>query len=91
MSREFLIIFPTTHRTLDAEESIQAAELAYRLVAKPREISSECGLGIRIGEEVFDEIVAVLRERELGTFKIYIRSRNLWRLLHEVPAENASG
>ena len=43
-----VLIFPTTHLTLLAEKSLERAGIKYRTVMKPRKISSDCGLAIRV-------------------------------------------
>ena len=43
-----VIVFPTTHLTLQAEKSLEKAGVEHRTVMKPRKISSDCGLAIRI-------------------------------------------
>lgn len=45
---EVIVVFPTTHLTLLAEKSLEKAGIAYRTILKPRKISSDCGLAIRI-------------------------------------------
>ena len=45
---EVLIVFPTTHMTLSAEKFLEDESVHYRTVMKPRAISSDCGLAIRI-------------------------------------------
>ena len=43
-----VIVFPTTHLTLSAEKSLGRAGVDHRTIMKPRRISSDCGLAIRI-------------------------------------------
>lgn len=52
---EILIVFPTTHMTLSAEKSLEDENIRYRTVMKPRAISSDCGLAIRIDGESVEE------------------------------------
>jgi hypothetical protein len=47
---DVVIVFPTTHLTLSAERSLEKAGVGHRTVMKPRRISSDCGLAIRINE-----------------------------------------
>lgn len=43
-----VVVFPTTHLTLSAEKSLEKAGIEHRTIMKPRRISSDCGLAIRI-------------------------------------------
>jgi hypothetical protein len=47
---EALVVFPTTHLTLKAEKVLEEASIRFRTIMKPRKISSDCGLAIRVGE-----------------------------------------
>ena len=48
---DVVVVFPTTHLTLKAEKAFQRGQISHRTVMKPRKISSDCGLAIRIAEE----------------------------------------
>ncbi|UCG38872.1 MAG: DUF3343 domain-containing protein [bacterium] len=48
MTLDVVLVFPTTHLTLRAERSLREAGIGHRTVMKPRKISSDCGLAIRI-------------------------------------------
>ena len=50
---EMVVVFPTTHLTLSAEKSLEQAGIEHRTIMKPRRISSDCGLAIRIDSESF--------------------------------------
>jgi len=45
---ELVIVFPTTHLTLSAEKTLEKAGIEHRTIMKPRRISSDCGLAIRV-------------------------------------------
>ena len=45
---DLVIVFPTTHLTLSAEKSLEKAGIDHRTIMKPRRISSDCGLAIRV-------------------------------------------
>ena len=51
MTMEVVVVFPTTHLTLKAEKVFEREHIAHRTVMKPRKISSDCGLAIRIDEK----------------------------------------
>ena len=43
-----VVVFPTTHLTLKAEKVFEKETIRHRIIMKPRRISSDCGLAIRI-------------------------------------------
>lgn len=43
-----MAVFSTTHLTLKAEKALKDAGVGHRTVMKPRKISSDCGLAIRL-------------------------------------------
>ena len=50
---EAVVVFPTTHLTLKAEKVFEEEMIPFRTIMKPRRISSDCGLAIRItGDDV---------------------------------------
>ncbi len=55
-----VIAFPTTHLTLSAEKSLEKAGIEHRTILKPRWISSECGLAIRIDHGSLESCKAAL-------------------------------
>jgi len=55
-----LITFPTTHSALHAEKVLQEAKASFLIVPTPREISSGCGLSVRIFGEDLDIVLRLL-------------------------------
>lgn len=55
MMGELLTVFPTTHLTLTAEKVFGGAGLNHRTIMKPRRISSDCGLAIRLDLSQLDQ------------------------------------
>jgi hypothetical protein len=43
-----IIVFKSTFLTFKAERALKGAGLACKVVTKPRDISSDCGLAIRV-------------------------------------------
>jgi hypothetical protein len=51
---ELVLVFPTTHLTLSAEKTLEKAGIEHRTIMKPRRISSDCGLAIRVDSRSLD-------------------------------------
>jgi len=66
------MVFPTTHLTLSAERTLEKAGIRHRTVMKPRRISSDCGLAIRIDAQSLDacrEALAAEGSQAVGFFR----------------------
>ena len=61
MKGEMLAVFPTTHLTLTAEKAFRGGGLTFRTIMKPRRISSDCGLAIRLDASQLDRARDVVR------------------------------
>ena len=62
---ELVIVFPTTHLTLSAKKSLDKAGIKHRTIMKPRRISSDCGLAIRIDSRSLDICQEALTEAQV--------------------------
>jgi hypothetical protein len=43
-----IFVFESTYHTMKAERTLKGAKIACKVVTKPRHISSECGLAVRV-------------------------------------------
>ncbi len=55
-----LLLFKSTRDVIKAEKALIAADLALKIVPVPKEISSECGMAIEIGDDVSDSAASIL-------------------------------
>jgi len=70
MTSEFLVIvFKSVHFAIKGEDLLKA-DYEIKIMPTPREISSSCGVSIRIKHEDMDSLVAVL-EKEIEEFTVY--------------------
>ncbi len=76
--RNLVIVFPTTHLTLKAESVFEKAGVGHRTVMKPRKISSDCGLAIRIGNEDLHRSRELLQESSIETVGFFMESEQGW-------------
>lgn len=63
--KEVVAIFHSIHRVLKAEKILKAAGADFLLIPVPRQLTSDCGLALRIKPEHYDAVFAVLTEQEL--------------------------
>ena len=61
-----IFVFKSTHLTFKAEKVIKAAGMSCKLVTKPREISSDCGLAVRVAAGDEEAIRTILQAAGIG-------------------------
>lgn len=49
-----LLLFESTHQVLKAELILKGAGIRHEIIPTPKEISSDCGVSVRIPFEAFD-------------------------------------
>jgi len=81
MSRDLLIVFPTTHLTLAAEKVFKGAGIIHRTIMKPRKISSDCGLAVTLEKEQVDRVRALLEDSGHLPATFYGAGENGWDFL----------
>ena len=73
-----VVVMPTTHLTLKAETVLENAGINCRTVMKPRKISSDCGLAIRIDEGELDRVRQLLDGHSIETNGYFREGKDGW-------------
>ena len=81
---ELVIVFPTTHLTLSAEKSLEKFGIGYRTIMKPRRISSDCGLAIRVKSESLDSCQKALTADGLLPVRFFMEVEGEWHCVLQV-------
>lgn len=63
MDGKVILLFRTTHETLLAEKALAENGVPVRPRIKPREISSECGMGLEIDGEQIEQALSLCKDR----------------------------
>ncbi len=79
-----MAVFPTTHLTLKAEKALKDAGVGHRTVMKPRKISSDCGLAIRLDPSDVDRAKDVFLSSASQPARIYRQDGSEWECMMEV-------
>lgn len=79
-----VIVFPTTHLTLSAEKSLEKAGIGHRTIMKPRRISSDCGLAIRIEAGLRESSRRALKSEGVLPARFYAEEDGKWVCVDEV-------
>jgi hypothetical protein len=83
---DLLILFPTTHLTLSAEKTLEKAGIRHRTVLKPRMISSDCGLAIRIDAQSRESCRQALVSDGFWPVRFFREVEGKWELVEEPGA-----
>ncbi len=67
-----LIIFQSTHHVLKAEKILLAAGVRFEIIPTPKNISSECGMSMRMEQDILslEHFLSILRQNEI-VFRVF--------------------
>lgn len=68
--KEVLFVFTSVHQTLQAEEELGKTEYKINVVPVPPYVNEGCGLGIKVGEKVREEVESYLITKGIEVLKI---------------------
>jgi hypothetical protein len=71
---DYVAIFNSIHRVMEAEKLLKGKRLAILLIPAPRAVAADCGLAIRYSEEVRGEVEGALAQAGLLPEELYRRS-----------------
>lgn len=70
---EIICIFPSNTLLLNAEDALEEGNMPYKLIPVPKQVYSNCGLALSIQEDIFTEVLLLLKESGLEPGTIYKR------------------
>ena len=62
---DYLAVFNSAHRVMKAENILKARGFSILLIPAPRQLMTDCGLALRIGPGIRDEVMQVLADEQL--------------------------
>ncbi|HCJ67029.1 MAG TPA: hypothetical protein DHV62_06820 [Elusimicrobia bacterium] len=65
-----VILFPSTHYALRAEEVLNKEGLIVKLIPVPREFSSNCGIALEFDYTAKEKVNKILKEKKVETESI---------------------
>jgi hypothetical protein len=68
-----ILVLPTTHHTLLAEEILQSENIRYTPIPKPQKAVSECGMALQIRRSKLAQAAKALKKMEV---KFFLRNAN---------------
>ncbi len=75
---DYLIIFFSTQETLYAEKVLKKNRLKHELVPPPERVKTECGLAIKFGAFLKDEVIKEITEEGLTIRGLYRQEKERW-------------
>jgi hypothetical protein len=61
-----LVLFESTHAVIKAERLCIAEKIPCKVIAVPRQISSDCGISIELNDEQEAAVAEVLKKNSIG-------------------------
>jgi len=68
---QLLAVFNSAHRVMKAENVLKKCGLSILLIPAPRALSTDCGLAIRYGSDIYDDVMRALVSVKLLPAFIY--------------------
>lgn len=63
MPQAVVIVFQSTHDVIKAKNELEKACIAHELIPTPKEISSECGMSLRVEEALLNKALEIFNAR----------------------------
>ncbi|MGQ9599477.1 MAG: DUF3343 domain-containing protein [Anaerolineae bacterium] len=66
-----MILFHSTAHAIRAESVLKRAGVPIKMIPTPRQLSSDCGMALRLGREATNRAAAILAEHKVPVQGIY--------------------
>ncbi len=76
---DYVAIFNSIHRVMKAEKLLKEQKLPILLIPVPRSLASDCGLAIRYGAPVREQVEQTLAAARVAPEEIYIKEGKSYR------------
>ncbi len=67
-----VVLFPSTHYALRAEEVLKKEGLTVKLIPVPREFSSNCGIALEFNSAEKEKVANTLKEKKVEIESIHL-------------------
>ncbi len=86
---DFVALFHSIHRVMQAEKVLKQASAAFLLIPAPRELSSACGLAIRLKAEDKDTVGEILQNENLLPAELFLKEPEGYCLVERTSPDDA--
>lgn len=76
----YILIFNSVHKVMKAEKILKSSGVSFKTIPVPRQLSSDCGLAIRVTGFILEKILQILLKEPPE--EIYLEENNLFRRVH---------
>ncbi len=84
MTEKNIALFISTHETLRAEKFFHEGGINFKTVIKPRNITSECGMGLEFYTRDKERVLKICRENNLVLTGIFCKKEDgCWKRIDE--------
>lgn len=78
--KDFVAIFHSIHRVLKAEKVLKEAGVDFLLIPVPRQLTSDCGLALRIAPQHRTKVLSVLAGHDLLPVELHQKIEDGYQL-----------
>ncbi len=82
---DYVAIFNSIHRVMEAERLLKDKQLKILLIPAPRALAADCGLAIRYAEDIRSEVEGTLAEAGLLPRDLYRKTGDEFMKIGEEP------
>ena len=84
---DYLAVFNSAHRVMKAESLLKSRGLPILLIPAPRQLMTDCGLALRFGPDIRENVLQVLIQEQLQPAFVNRYIDGVYRNLEEMEGD----
>ncbi|MCD4654564.1 DUF3343 domain-containing protein [bacterium] len=80
-SEDIIVLMSTVHKHMSMEEQLDRKNITYRTIVKPRQISTDCGMALKISISDIQRVKEISENIENSGISFYIENEGVWQML----------
>ena len=73
-----LVLMASVHQTMKMEDELEKSKIAFRSVAKPRTLGTDCGIALKVPEHSVPEVKRIASSIDCTIAGIFINREKCW-------------
>lgn len=83
MKGYYIITFKNTHTAMEGEKVLKKEKVENQVMPTPTVVTRSCGISLKIEEEEYSKIIAIIEKKEMEPKSILYRSENSYKIIKE--------
>lgn len=83
MKGYYIITFKNTHSAMEGEKILKKEQVLNQVMPTPTVVTRSCGISLKIEEDEYPKIVAIIDKNEMEPKSILYRSENSYKIIKE--------